>query len=576
MLDNHTHPIPGESDHGHTIHGATDNTMQPYAVVAYIIKALEGAPTISGIGTDTLPIGTITPFGGPASGAPTGFLACDGREVSRTTYDTLFAALSNGAIWGIGNGTTTFNLPDLRAKSPLGLNDGTLPGGADGGYTTRNMGDVGGEENHTLTTAELASHTHQDDTRRNDPGSLWGQASGISRCPEVGVQNLGASSAGGDNPHNTMHPFAVVGYLIKAQQVGGGLGVTAQDNGGPLQGPQPTLNFIPAGGTSFGVANDALNNRVDVTITTPAAPAANHYVVLDSTSTFAAINAALASGANNIVYLKPGNYLHPHSPITVPAGKQLIGLTGPMGDEPAELPTINPVLKPTSTGVSLITVVGDATVKNLWITGSNGGPATATDYAIEQSNNAEPIWLENIFVNAWGQSGGVNAPGYSVGRGRFIHCTAAGGQWSGFLCGDPGDPNQHATIFEGCVAHNNSTSGFDVVAGNGQLFLHCKSWQNGANGYEVGSSVTNRLKFLRCHAEGNSGHGWNWFATNTNLGCAIEHCAAAGHGSGWGFTLSVPLGTNRAVIHGCVGLLNGLGDFSVSGGWAQSNNVSAA
>lgn len=57
-----------------------------------------------------MPSGAIMTFGG--STAPTGYLACDGSAVSRTTYATLFTAI--GTTWGTGNGFSTFNLPDLR------------------------------------------------------------------------------------------------------------------------------------------------------------------------------------------------------------------------------------------------------------------------------------------------------------------------------------------------------------------------------------------------------------------------------------------------------------------------------
>ena len=58
-----------------------------------------------------VPSGMIMPFGG--SSAPTGFLSCDGSAISRTTYSTLFTAIAT--TWGVGDGSNTFNIPDLRA-----------------------------------------------------------------------------------------------------------------------------------------------------------------------------------------------------------------------------------------------------------------------------------------------------------------------------------------------------------------------------------------------------------------------------------------------------------------------------
>lgn len=69
------------------------------------------------------PIGTILPFGG--SSAPNGFLICDGRAISRTgIYASLFAVI--GTLYGNGNGTTTFNIPDLRDRFPMGANTNAL------------------------------------------------------------------------------------------------------------------------------------------------------------------------------------------------------------------------------------------------------------------------------------------------------------------------------------------------------------------------------------------------------------------------------------------------------------------
>lgn len=68
-----------------------------------------------------VPIGMVAPYGG--SSAPSGWLLCDGSAVSRTTYAALFAITST--TYGIGDNSTTFNLPDLRSRLPLGAGTGT-------------------------------------------------------------------------------------------------------------------------------------------------------------------------------------------------------------------------------------------------------------------------------------------------------------------------------------------------------------------------------------------------------------------------------------------------------------------
>lgn len=75
----------------------------------------------------------------PTTTAPENFLNCDGTAISRTTYAGLFAVL--GTTYGVGDGSTTFNLPDLRGRSPMGSGTGS-------GLTARTIGAKLGAENH--------------------------------------------------------------------------------------------------------------------------------------------------------------------------------------------------------------------------------------------------------------------------------------------------------------------------------------------------------------------------------------------------------------------------------------------
>jgi len=179
--------------------------------------------TISG-GTITntnggVPAGAMFDFAGTA--APTGYLLCDGSAVSRATYAALFAAIST--TWGVGDGVTTFNVPDFRRRAAVGS-------GGSGSATLGNaVGNTGGEENHVLVTAELAAHTHS----LTDPGhvhtafsvgsSTTGFAStgsaGTSGGGSVGISTattgITAANTGSDTGHNTMQPSAVVLKIIK-------------------------------------------------------------------------------------------------------------------------------------------------------------------------------------------------------------------------------------------------------------------------------------------------------------------------------------------------------------------------
>ena len=88
--------------------------------------------------------GTVYMYAG--STAPTGYLLCDGSDVSRTTYAALFDAI--GTTFGAGDGSTTFGLPDLSGKVIIGTS------------SSHALASTGGEESHALTSTEMPAHLH--------------------------------------------------------------------------------------------------------------------------------------------------------------------------------------------------------------------------------------------------------------------------------------------------------------------------------------------------------------------------------------------------------------------------------
>ena len=188
-----------------------------------------------------LPSGMLFDYAGGA--APTGFLLCDGSAVSRATYATLFAAI--GTTWGAGDGSTTFNVPDIRGRATIGAGTGT-------GLSARAVGTQNiGEETHVLTTAELAAHNHTiTDSGHvhsiNDPGhfhsTLLAVTGGVTantlaanrgdgnnnngtsntqtvftgiNATNSGVANVTSANNGSGTAHNNMQPSAVVLKIIK-------------------------------------------------------------------------------------------------------------------------------------------------------------------------------------------------------------------------------------------------------------------------------------------------------------------------------------------------------------------------
>ena len=150
--------------------------------------------------------------------APTGWLICDGSAVSRTTYSALFALLST--TYGAGDGTTTFNLPDLRGRSPLGAGTGAQKNASGTGVitggtamTARALGAWGGEETHVQTTAELVSHNHSMKSSfesGSTGGGMAGSSYGGAGNNTTVMETTGTSSA-----MPWLHPFTVVNFIIK-------------------------------------------------------------------------------------------------------------------------------------------------------------------------------------------------------------------------------------------------------------------------------------------------------------------------------------------------------------------------
>lgn len=165
--------------------------------------------------------GLISMFAGAL--VPSGWFMCDGAALSRSTYADLFAVI--GTMYGNGNGSSTFNLPNLKGRIPVHR---------DTGQTEFNsLGKVGGSKTHTLTVNEMPTHSHS----VNDPGHLHpqhvtagsggsavrvdyiGDATGwpYPQGTSTGSSKTGISLAntGSGGSHNNLQPYVVINYIIK-------------------------------------------------------------------------------------------------------------------------------------------------------------------------------------------------------------------------------------------------------------------------------------------------------------------------------------------------------------------------
>jgi len=183
-----------------------------------------------------VPPGVVMPYAGVS--APTGYLMCDGSAVSRTTYGDLFTGI--GTTYGVGDGSTTFNLPNLNGRVVAGVS-GSSPHAA--------VGDTGGSQTVALTTDELPAHSHTattesagththtsnatggsiglitstgNNTMDADVNSTPGEPDLYASLPELSINAAGAhthtvnvGTTGSGAAFSVLDPFLTMSYIIK-------------------------------------------------------------------------------------------------------------------------------------------------------------------------------------------------------------------------------------------------------------------------------------------------------------------------------------------------------------------------
>jgi microcystin-dependent protein len=179
-----------------------------------------------------VPAGAMMAYAGTTE--PAGWLFCYGQAISRTTYARLFAAIST--THGTGDGSTTFNVPDIRGRVIAGQDDmgGTSADrltGVSGSVNGDTMGATGGAETVTLTEAQLAAHTHSASLSVtgsvNNVGALSTggalthnvtDSAGDEAASAVSITGTASGttgSAGSGSAHNNVQPTIIQNFIIK-------------------------------------------------------------------------------------------------------------------------------------------------------------------------------------------------------------------------------------------------------------------------------------------------------------------------------------------------------------------------
>ena len=153
-------------------------------------------------------VGEIRMFAGTF--APVNWAFCNGQTVAIADYDTLFNLI--GTTYG-GDGETSFNLPDLRGRAPMHQG---------GGFA---LGQMGGEEQVTLSSQQMPAHTHTltanttAGSSASPSGALLAQTSGGVQLYYEGqatdpMNRAAILPAGGSQPHDNLQPYLCVNFII--------------------------------------------------------------------------------------------------------------------------------------------------------------------------------------------------------------------------------------------------------------------------------------------------------------------------------------------------------------------------
>ena len=181
-------------------------------------KESDGSGNTGWVTRSSVPTGASMPFRGAAAPAG-GWLLEDGAAHSRTTYATLFAVI--GTAYGVGDGSTTFNVPDTRGRTNAGLDN--LGGTSANRVTDAQadvLGGVVGDEEHTLLEAEMPTHNH--DISHTHPAVMQTSTNGYADVGGLGsttgsnLAHIGNSgNKGSGSAHNNMQPTIFMTSIIK-------------------------------------------------------------------------------------------------------------------------------------------------------------------------------------------------------------------------------------------------------------------------------------------------------------------------------------------------------------------------
>jgi microcystin-dependent protein len=284
------------------------------------------------------PVGTVSPFIGNTTLIPKNWLLCDGSYVSIDSYPELYRLI--GSVYGeVIDGR--FKLPDFRGRTLVGA-------GAAQNLTTRFIGEFGGEEKHTLSVAEMPTHSHKpavtdtggvdhwwgSDDRVGSPNFDYDGTSATKPADGFIAPSYKTDAVGGNSPHNNMPPYSVANWIIRAKAESEfallDVNVESLTNVDKTDIPE-SGDLIRFDGAEWKFVSNKLSNLVDLTIDTDTV-SADDVVVVDEIDGDSITFKTISPSGSNIYTNTTANLIHKNgSPRPSALVTPLTGTSAPLG-----------------------------------------------------------------------------------------------------------------------------------------------------------------------------------------------------------------------------------------------------
>ena len=181
----------------------TDPTNPQDATTKAYVDAADAVLTAAIAAITLLPTGSINMW--PTASAPTGYLLCAGSAVSRTTYAALFAVIST--TFGVGDGSTTFNLPNYTNRMPYGTTVGATGGSADAVVVSHTHSITDAGHLHTMFTGGYTAGSNQN--------SYAGGTGGAGKSTDTATTGISINTAGVSGTNANLPPYLGINFIIK-------------------------------------------------------------------------------------------------------------------------------------------------------------------------------------------------------------------------------------------------------------------------------------------------------------------------------------------------------------------------